>query len=224
MKVIITEEQYKRILTENLFRKVESKLSNGYNELKDIINSVSQQMKMSFRFLLTYGAGINGIFEMVKNSMGGSMNINDINLNYVILSAISLVFYGYSDYRKIYKKMKSEGLEEPFKEAIKSTLKVKDRLMVILNDILKNPIYTAIDILAYTHLLFVLPLAELEFFENPEQLEIAAEALLKSSFITVTGVTIKKFIEDLKEKLSSKKNENDVDVKDEPQLPESDIV
>lgn len=224
MKVVITEEQYKRILTENLFSKVETRLSNGYNEMKDVINSVSKQMKISFRFLLTYGAGINGLFEIVKNSMTSSANLNDIQLNYIILSALSLVFYGYSDYKKIYKKMKSEGLENPFKEAIKSTLNVKDRLQVILNDILKNPIYTAIDILAYTHLLFVLPLADLEFFNNPEQLELAAEALLKSSFITATGVTVKKFIESLKEKLSSKKSVSDVNVQDEPQFPESDTV
>lgn len=224
MEYVITEEQYTRILSENLFRNVENRLSKGYRELKDVINSVAQQMKTSFRFLLTYGAGINGIFEMVKNSIGGSLSLSDVNLNYVILSAISLVFFGYSDYKKIYKKMKSEGLEHPFQEAIKETLNVKERLQIVLNDILKNPIYTAIDILAYTHLLFVLPLAELEFFNDPQQLEVAAEMLMKSSFITATGVMVRKFIESLKEKLSSKKSENDVDEpQGELQAPQSDI-
>jgi hypothetical protein len=224
MEYVITEEQYTRILSENLFRNVENRLSKGYRELKDVINSVAQQMKTSFRFLLTYGAGINGIFEMVKNSIGSSLSLSDVNLNYVILSAISLVFFGYSDYKKIYKKMKSEGLENPFQEAIKETLNVKERLQIVLNDILKNPIYTAIDILAYTHLLFVLPLAELEFFNDPQQLEVAAEMLMKSSFITATGVMVRKFIESLKEKLSSKKSENGVDEpQGELQSPQSDI-
>jgi hypothetical protein len=225
MQYVITEEQYRRVLTENFFERTETRLKNGYNELKSVINSVAQQMKMSFRFLLTYGAGINGIFEMVKNSMGNlSMDIGDANLNYLILSSISLIFFGYSDYRKIYKRVKSEGLEEPFKVAIRETANIKERLQVIINDIVKHPIYTAIDILSYTHLIFVLPLAELEFFNNPEQLEIAAEALIKSSFITVSGVVIKRFIESLKEKLSSKKSENGVyEPQDILQEPHSDI-
>ena len=226
MQYVITEEQYRRVLTENLFKRTETRLKNGYNELKDVINSVAQQMKMSFRFLLTYGAGINGIFEMVKNSMGKlSMDIGDANMNYLILAAISLVFFGYNDYRKIYKRVKSEGLEDPFKVALQETMNIKERLQVILNDILKDPLYTAIDILAYTHLLFVLPLAELEFFNNPEQLDMAAEALMKSSFITASGVVVKKFIESLKEKLSSKKSESGVDEpQDELQEPQSDIA
>jgi hypothetical protein len=64
----------------------------------------------------------------------------------------------------------------------------------------------------------------LEFFNDPQQLEVAAEMLMKSSFITATGVMVRKFIESLKEKLSSKKSENGVDEpQGELQSPQSDI-
>ena len=58
MKAIITEEQYRRVITESIKEDFEKKLEVAYCYGKDIVKDAQEQLGLSFKFLLTYGAGI----------------------------------------------------------------------------------------------------------------------------------------------------------------------
>lgn len=224
MKVVITEEQYKRVLTESFKSEVEDKLSSAYQFTKDVIRGAQEQLGISFKFLLTYGAGIGSVIRPITDYLNGKYStLTETEIQGLVIAALSIVFFNAKDYLKIYKKTKEEGLLEELSDAVTFTQKIKDRLSRVL-DVLGVSVYTGLDIIAYSFLLPILP-AILNILQNPEMDMVALEGLLSSSFITASAVVLKKIIEKLSEKISSKNSYDDVDGDSaEFPTPESDIV
>ena len=224
MQYILTEEQHQLILTEGFKDAVEGRLKRAYDFTKDTIQKAGQQYSLSFRFLLTYGAGIGSIMPSITDYLNGQYpNLSESEVAGVALSAISLVFFNAKDYVKIYKKMKEDGQIEELKSAVSFTEKLKDRVARIL-DVLGMSLYQGLDIISYSFLLPILP-ALLEMLQNPEMDMIALKGMLNSSYITASAIVIQKIIEKLSGKIASKKTSDDVsDEMDLDPTPESDIV
>ena len=224
MQYILTEEQHQLILTEGFKDAVEGRLKRAYDFTKDTIQKAGQQYSLSFRFLLTYGAGIGSIMPAITDYLNGQYpNLSESEVAGVALSAISLVFFNAKDYVKIYKKMKEDGQIEELKSAVSFTEKLKDRVARIL-DVLGMSLYQGLDIISYSFLLPILP-ALLEMLQNPEMDMIALKGMLNSSYITASAIVIQKIIEKLSGKIASKKTSDDVsDEMDLDPTPESDIV
>lgn len=221
MKVILTEEQYRMVITEGVKEHIENKLKQSYDFAKDVINGAQEQLGLSFRFLLTYGAGIGSVMRPVTDYLKGNYSgLSETEIQGLAIAAISLVFFNAKDYIKIYKKTKEDGLIEELSDAVSFTEKLKDRLSRIL-DVLGVSIYTGLDIIAYSFLLPILP-ALLDLLKNPDMSSAAIEGLLTSSFITTSAVVIRKIIEKLSEKISSKNSSDDVDGQDGFPTPEQD--
>ena len=224
MQYILTEEQHQLILTEGFKDAVEGRLKKAYDFTKDVIQKAGQQYGLSFRFLLTYGAGIGSIMPAITDYLNGQYpNLSESEVAGVALSAISLVFFNAKDYVKIYKKMKEDGQIEELKSAVSFTEKLKDRVARIL-DVLGMSLYQGLDIISYSFLLPILP-ALLEMLQNPEMDMIALKGMLNSSYITASAIVIQKIIEKLSGKIASKKTSDGVsDEMDLDPTPESDIV
>ncbi len=224
MQYILTEEQHQLILTEGFKDAVEDRLKRAYDFTKDTINRAGQQYGLSFKFLLTYGAGIGSIMPAIYDYLNGKYpTLSDSDIAGLALSAISLVFFNAKDYVKIYKKMKEEGQIEELGDAVSFTEKLKDRVARIL-DVLGMSLYQGLDIISYSFLLPILP-AILKMLADADLDMVALKGLMNSSFITVSAVTLQKIIEKLTEKISSKKTSDDVsEPEGELQSPESDIV
>lgn len=119
--------------------------------------------------------------------------------------------------------MKEDGLVEELGDAVSFTEKLKDRVSRIL-DVLGMSLYQGLDIISYSFLLPILP-ALIQMLQNPEMDVMALKGLLNSSYITASAVVIQKIIEKLSDKISSRKNYDDVsEPQDELPTPESDIV
>ena len=224
MKVVITEEQYKRVLTESIKSEIEDRLGSAYNFAKDVIKGAQEQLGISFRFLLTYGAGIGSVIRPITEYLNGKYSgLSETEIQGLVIAAVSIVFFNAKDYLKIYKKNKEQGTLEELSDAVTFTQKLKDRLSRIL-DVLGVSVYTGLDIIAYSFLLPILP-AILNLLQNPEMDVVALEGLLSSSFITASAITLKKIIEKLSEKISSK-NSSEGEGDDSEGFPtlESDIV
>ena len=224
MQYILTEEQHQLILTEGFKDAVEDRLKRAYDFTKDTINKTTDQFGKSFRFAMTYGAGIGAlapaINEYLTNSFSG---LDESQIAGLTLSAISIVFFNTKDYVNIYKEMKKEGLIEELGSAISFTEKLKDRVSRIL-DVLGVATYQALDVISFSFLLPILP-AIMSMLTDADLDMVALKGLMNSSFITVSAVTLQKIIEKLTEKISSKKTSDDVsEPEGELQAPESDIV
>lgn len=224
MQYILTEEQHRLILTEGFKDAVEDRLKSAYNLTKKTIERTMEQMGSSFRFALTYGAGIGALLPAVNEFLMKEFNgLSDFQISNLALSAIAVVFFNAKDYMGIYKKMKEDGLIDELKDTISFTEKLKDRVSRVL-DVIGVSSYQALDILAFSFLLPILP-AIIQLLSDSDMDEVALKGILSSSFVTVSAITLKSLIEKLSEKISSKKTYDDVsEPEGELQSPESDIV
>ena len=221
MKAIITEEQYRRVITESIKEDFEKKLEVAYGYGKDIVKDAQEQLGLSFKFLLTYGAGIGSLVSPIVDYLNGQYaGLSESEIHGLAVSAISIVFYNAKDYIKIYNKMKKDGLIDEFSHTISYTQKLKEKVTRIL-DVLGMSIYTGLDIVAYSFLLPILP-ALINLLQTPEMDMIALEGLTTSSFITLSAVVLKTIIEKLSDKISNKKTYNHDD--EELESPDSETL
>ena len=224
MNYIITEEQHQLILSEGFKDAVESRLKKAYDFTKDVISKAKEQYRVSFRFALTYGAGIGALAPAVNEYLAGNFKgLSESDIAALTLSAISIVFFKTKDSVGVYRDMKKNGLLNELGDAVSFTEKLKDRTSKILN-VLGVSVYQALDVLAFSFLLPIIP-AILQMLGNQDLDMVALKGLLNSSYITISAITLKNIIEKLSEKISPKKVSDDVsDELDLNQPPESDIV
>jgi len=221
MKAIITEEQYRRVITESIKEDFEKKLEVAYGYGKDIVKDAQEQLGLSFKFLLTYGAGIGSLVSPIVDYLNGQYaGLSESEIHGLAVAAISIVFYNAKDYIKIYNKMKKDGLIDEFSHTISYTQKLKEKVTRIL-DVLGMSIYSGLDIVAYSFLLPILP-ALINLLQNPEMDMIALEGLTTSSFITLSAIALKTIIEKLSDKISNKKTYNPED--EELESPDSETL
>jgi hypothetical protein len=204
MPFVITEEQYKKLLIED----IEQKSKNHVEKAKEIVNKhieeVGEQQKLNFRFLLTYGAGISTFIEPVQKYLSGQYpNLNPSDISLLVLSAISILFFETKDYLSAIKSINQRGLDEELETAVSFTEKLKNRVVDILN-ILGLSTYRMMDILSYS---FILPLlgtikSQLNTGVNmsPEEILKIMESTMMAAGITLAGSGIKKGLENLSNK------------------------
>lgn len=204
MPFVITEEQYKTLLIED----IEQKSKNHAEKAKEIVSKhieeVGEQQKLNFRFLLTYGAGISTFIEPVQKYLSGQYpNLNPSDISLLALSAISILFFETKDYLSAIKSINQRGLDEELETAVSFTEKLKNRVVDILN-ILGLSTYRMMDIISYS---FILPLlgtikTQLNTGVNmtPEEILKIIESTMIAAGITLTGSGIKKGLEILSKK------------------------
>jgi glucosamine 6-phosphate synthetase-like amidotransferase/phosphosugar isomerase protein len=205
MPYVITEEQYKRLLIEDIEEKSKNHIENAKEIVKKNIEEVGKQQKINFRFLLTYGAGISTFIEPVQKYLSGQYpNLNPSDISLLVLSAISIIFFETKDYLDAIKIISQRGLDEELKNAVTFTEKLKNRIVDILN-VLGLSSYRIMDILSYS---FILPILGTIKTQLNTGVEMSSEELLKilesliiAAGITLTGSTLKKGLEIISKKL-----------------------
>lgn len=207
MDVIITESQYKAILTEKINLDLKS-LSTRFSKLiEKIVSDVKNQFGISTRFALTYGAGIGALMEPVQKYLESEYpGLEPWQVSSLVVAAMSIVYYTGKDYVKIKKELESQGLDDELESAVKKTESIKDKFADMLN-VLGLSIYTAKDILAYTFLLPVLGMlinVVTTFGVDSVQFTTLIEAILTSGLITTSGVAVRDVIQSVAKRISKK--------------------
>ena len=134
MKIVITEEQYKKILVEST--------------LKDMLND----LKINSGVLFTFGTGIGsfiGPVERLLSGSGFSMDEKDIIL--LIITSFALIIKD-SEGVTLLEKVREKGLMPALKGVINFITNVKD----VINAVAKNLVgvtYSLLDILGFALLL-----------------------------------------------------------------------
>jgi hypothetical protein len=199
MKVVLTESQYKILLSEQFKKDVDSILKSSYEFTKDIVKTAEQQLKTSFQFLLTYGAGIGSLARPLSEYLQGKYSyLTQEEIAGLVVMAISIAYFQMKgEMKKPMEMLKLQGKLEELKDAIEKTKSIENRFVKILNQ-LGVYVYSVLDIPAYTFLLPVIPFI-ISFISDPsssgDKLEMAVNGLLNSSLITLSAATLKKIID-----------------------------
>jgi len=189
MKIVITEEQYKKIL-------VESTLKDTLNDLK--INS---------GILFTFGTGIGafiGPVERLLSGSGFSMDERDIIL--LIITSFALIIKD-SEGVTLLEKVKEKGLMPKLKGVINFVTNVKD----VINAVAKNLVgvtYSLLDILGFTLLLNPTMKIIDEVIKDNNISSDNVEKLLSGATLAVIVYSLKSVFGKLKNKIKGNVNED----------------
>lgn len=199
MKVVITEAQYKVLVTEEFKNNVDSALKSSFDFAKDIAKTAEEQLKTSFQFLLTYGAGIGSLARPLSDYLSEKYSyLTNEEIAGLVVMALSMAYFQYKgEMKKPLEMLKLQGKLDELKDAIEKTKSIENRFVKILNQ-LGVYVYSVLDIPAYTFLLPVIPFI-ISFISDPsssgDKLEMALNGLLNSSLITLSAATLKKVID-----------------------------
>ena len=157
MKVLISEEQYKRVILEQAQEEVKSLMDTQMDMGKKAIEDASKWIGFDYKFLLTYAMGIGGLLPTVTKWLyKQEPYLDEAQITALIISAISLVFFETKTAsEEIRNKMKEKGLESEFDKTISFLEKTKNWLSSLF-DAVPEIVMKASNILAYT---FLLPLS-----------------------------------------------------------------
>jgi hypothetical protein len=189
MKIVITEEQYKKILVESTLK----------DTLKDL--------KINTGILFTFGTGIGafiGPVERLLSGSGFSMDERDIIL--LIITSFALIIKD-SEGVTLLEKVKEKGLMPALKGVINFVTNVKD----VLNAVAKNLIgvtYSLLDILGFALLLNPTMKIIDEVIKDNNISSDNVERLLSGAALAVIVYSLKSVFGKLKNKIKGNVNED----------------
>jgi len=204
MKVLISETQYKRLLVESTKDKILSTTEKNFQSFLSILKTASAQLRDSFRFLVTYGAGIGALVGPVTQYLQQEYpTLNREQIAALFIMAISVVYFETQNLKKSKEWITIRNLDDELESAVDYIQKLKNKVKNILN-VSGASIYRSMDILSYT---FLLPIFSslLNLITNQEVsndlMTDLFEPLVSSGLITLSGAAIKEFIDRIIEKI-----------------------
>lgn len=208
MKVVLTEEQYRMVLKEGFGQQISGALTKSHEFLKKVVTDVARQLKFDFRFLLSYGAGIGALLEPVFDYLQDNFQGLDQNqIAGLAIMAVAVVFYENKDYKEQIDKLESENLGGEFKEAVRYTQKLREKVAHLLN-VIGLSVHRTSNIVSYS---FLIPLLSIlisvitEHGINSDQFEMFVESLATSAMIAIPGVAIRDILTKAAEVIQKKK-------------------
>jgi hypothetical protein len=209
MKVILTENQYKKLLRESFKSTVSNVLSNVSEFTLKVIKDATQQLKFDFRFLLTYGSGIGAILKSVYEYLEGNfVGLSTNEISGLTVMAVAVVFYENKDLKELLNKVDSSKLSN----AVSYTDNLKNRFTHLLK-VLGLSIHRTSNIISYSFLVPVLSiLIEVVTKHGIEstQFDMLVEALSISVAVAIPGVAIRDILFKAGEMIENKTNDLDI--------------
>lgn len=205
MKIVITESQYKRLLVESVKDEILSTTEKNFQSFLSILKTASAQLRDSFKFLVTYGAGIGALVVPVTQYLQQEYpTLNREQIAALFIMAVSVVFFETQNLKDSEEWFKIRNLDDELESAKDYIQKMKDKVKNILR-VTGSSIYRGMDILSYTFLLPIFGIL-LNFMTDQnlgdDILSDILEPLVSSGLITLSGAAIKEFIDRIISKLN----------------------
>jgi hypothetical protein len=205
--ILITEEQKRRLLSEESGNNFGDVIKQNYEFVKKIVNDSSKQIGINLEFLITWGATIGGFVGPLEDFLAGKHpELSDLEISLILMGVISSYYIDNKTFvSKIYNKIKEEGLIKPFKTVLKKSEELKEVFLDFIAS-LGVSLHKITNIMSYT---FIIPLIPMLFNlakgepNSVEPLHIA-ERLSGFGLLTISGILLKELINKLIKRFRSK--------------------
>ncbi len=190
MDFLINESQLRLILQEQDENNMSGDMKEMYSFTKNLVEKVKKIYGLNLRLLLTWGASVGGfvlpLSEFIKT---GRFNLTE-EQQILILSGVACTFF-YDNSRTLkllLKKIKSEGLENTFKEVLIKSKNLRSSFFNFLKSA-GVTLNNTMDLIAYSFLIPVITdiLGGIMNGGNPEEIAMTiAKRLVASGVIVVS--------------------------------------
>lgn len=207
MKIIITEQQKRIIITESTGEELGNLIKQNTERVKEIINEAQNQIGMNLQFLLTWGAGIGGFMGPVEDFVRGKYpEIDESELVLILIGIIATYFVDNKKIvTKIYKKIYEDGLSEIFDRILKKTDTLRNTFIEFI-DSLGLTFHKITNMLSYTFIIPILPMiyqmVEDGSTENVDFKQLAIR-IISFTGLTLSGIIFKELLSKLVKRFKS---------------------
>lgn len=200
MRLIITERQYHKLITENSKKEVTEYLTDLKEFALKVIKTTQENVGINLQMLSIWGAGIGGIMRPLNDFLeNGNFNINEFEIASIVC-AVSAILFGETskNLRELIDYIDKNGLKETFLIALNKGNKLKKVFYKFMGS-LNMTLYTVTNVMSYAFLIPILPLIW-EISNSGANTEDIKEIILRfMSFglTSVSGVIIKELVNKL---------------------------
>ena len=158
MNILLTEDQYKKILGESVSNDVKEKMAKSESLTKQIVRDSKQKFKLDSSFLLTWGAVLGGFMNPVVQFLNGKYpELTSTDISLISLGVIMTYFFSNIDkLRPVLDLIRKNGLVNEFDEALQKAGALKDAFVEFMRS-LGVLISSVGNMLAYSFLIPLLP-------------------------------------------------------------------
>ena len=201
MKIIITEQQKRIIITESTGEELGNLIKQNTERVKEIINEAQNQIGMNLQFLLTWGAGIGGFMGPVEDFVRGKYpEIDESELVLILIGVIATYFVDNKKIvTKIYTKIYEDGLSGIFDRILKKTDTLRNTFIEFI-DSLGLTFHKITNMLSYTFIIPILPMIyQMVEDGSTENVDLKQLAIRIISFtgLTLSGIVFKELLSKL---------------------------
>lgn len=158
MKVVITENQNKLLLTEGLSEKILASYKSMGKFADKVLKETKEVTGIDFGFLLSWGATLGGLMMPVSKFIEGEHpELTSVDLS-LLVTGVMVTYYSSNKktLSKILSTIKERGLVEVFDKMLSTTSNLKDTFLSFIGS-LNITMSKISNMLAYTFLIPILP-------------------------------------------------------------------
>jgi hypothetical protein len=209
MKIIITESQSKRLLTESIADNIGETFESSKKSIGKLIANASEQIGMNLQFMMTWGAGITGFVGPITDYVKGEFpSLNDMELSLIITAVIATYFYENKKKVtiKLYQEIQENGLNKVFEKVLRKSDKFYNVFANFIESLAPTT-HTIINMMSYSFIIPILPTiynAVQSGMINNIDFDELTRMLIGFGGLTITSILIKNLLIKVAERFRGK--------------------
>lgn len=197
MRIILKEEQLRKILLEGSDESIVSYLKHLKNFASEVIDKAKTDMGVNLKMLTIWGAGVGGIMEPLNGFIhNGDFNLNEYQATAILCATTAILLNENSkNIKKLLEVIKEEGVEKEFKTVFSKAEQLKEVFKSFIQS-LNMTLYTVTNIMSYAFIIPLLPLIW-EISQTGVDKELIKEItirIMSFGLVSISGNVIKELI------------------------------
>ena len=198
MKITISEDIQRKLITESLMGDLSKALSNIAQIGKENLKDTQRMMKFDLKFLLTWSATIGGFMgPLTQYIKDQNVELTEANINLIVVGVCATLFYNNEKLvAELVSKIKEEGLLPVFESALEKGAELRSALMRFLESIG----LTVGNLFAIASFTFLIPIIGIlnTYATNgeitPESIQEISERIAMAGVTALSATTIRNFL------------------------------
>ena len=198
MKITISEDIQRKLITESLMGDLSKALSNIAQIGKENLKDTQRMMKFDLKFLLTWSATIGGFMgPLTQYIKDQNVEITEANINLIVVGVCATLFYNNEKLvAELVSKIKEEGLLPVFESALEKGAELRSALMRFLESI-GLTVGNLFAIASFTFLIPIIGILNTYVTSGeitPESIQEISERIAMAGVTALSATTIRNFL------------------------------
>jgi hypothetical protein len=198
MKITISEDIQRKLITESLMGDLSKALSNISQIGKENLKDTQRMMKFDLKFLLTWSATIGGFMgPLTQYIKDQNVEITEANINLIVVGVCATLFYNNEKLvAELVSKIKEEGLLPVFESALEKGAELRSALIRFLESI-GLTVGNLFAIASFTFLIPIIGILNTYATSGeitPESIQEISERIAMAGVTSLSATTIRNFL------------------------------